>query len=162
MEKSKSKSTVILAILVVVLVCLLIASTFLYSLYRRQYLNARMRADKYLSEVLNSILTHVMDPSAMSEEKKASYLYEMRKDLDIAMDLYSWELPSRNTSRTNTDLYGVLAPLTRIFNSDAWLKMDDETANMLHEYCAHILYSHELPYDISELFAKLKALEEFK
>ena len=162
MENKKTVSKSLFVIVVVSLAILLVASVCFGAYSRRQYQKAQQCVESYQEKALRNIFLHMSDPAKLSDDAKDSYRFEKRRDLDIVMDLYSWDIQSDFTSFTNTELFGVISPLVIIFNSDAWQQMDAETVNMLREYGEHILkpggVSNPLSFEIADLYAKLQAL----
>lgn len=164
MENKKTVSKSLFAIVVVALAILLVASVCFCVYSHRQYQDAQRCIESYQKKALRNIFLHMSDPSQLSDEAKDSYCFEKRRDLDIVMDLYSWDIQSDFTTFTNPDLYGVISPLVIIFNSDAWQQMDAETVNMLREYGEHILkpsgVSNPLSFELSDLYARLQKLRK--
>ncbi len=162
MENKKTVSKAIFVIVVVVLAILLVALACFCNYSRKQYQYAQRRIEVYQKQALSNILLLMSDPSKLSEQAKDSYRLEKRMNIAIAMDMYSWDIPSDFTTFTNPDLYGVISPLVIIFNSDAWQQMDAETVNMLREYGEHILkpggVSKPLSFEIADLYARLQEL----
>lgn len=162
MENKKTVSKSLFVIVVVALAILLVASVCFCIYSRRQYQKAQQCVESYQEKALRNIFLRMSDPAKLSDSAKDSYRFEKRRDLDIVMDLYSWDIQSDFTSFTNTELFGVISPLVIIFNSDAWQQMDAETVNMLREYGEHILkpggVSNPLSFELSDLCARLQAL----
>ena len=162
MGNKKTVSKSLFVIVVVALAILLVASVCFCIYSRRQYQDAQRCVESYQKKALQNIFLHMSDPDKLSDDAKDSYRFEKRRDLDIVMDMYSWDIQSDFTSFTNTELFGVISPLVIIFNSDAWQQMDAETVNMLREYGEHILkpggVSKPLSFEIADLYAKLQEL----
>lgn len=115
MGNSKTVSKSLFVIVVVALAILLVASVCFCIYSRRQYQDAQRCVESYQKKALQNIFLHMSDPAKLSDDAKDSYRFEKRRDLDIVMDMYSWDIQSDFTSFTNTELFGVISPSRNYF-----------------------------------------------